>query len=344
MGRLEPIRDDVDNWLADREQDVDQSPRVSTHFRASMALSDRRRQSYYDGEAPVDDALATDEKYVIERCLQHINDFATEGLRTLLYGYRFLDDEEYESWKKIYHDATTSLVDRQLLIEKAGEMIEQQLELGGATAIEDKLQKGVPETIDRLRRANIKMWMLTGDKRETAINIGHSCRLIKDYSSVTVLDYEAGDVEQNIAASIIDINRGGIAHSVVVIDGQTLATLQTDDALHTLFLDLAILTDSVICCRASPSQKAGLVNAIRTRLKGSVTLAIGDGANDIAMIQEAQVGIGITGKEGLQAARTSDYAIAQFRFLAKLLLVHGRWNYIRTCKYAVGTFAKEVSI
>ncbi|KAK4504860.1 hypothetical protein PRZ48_002823 [Zasmidium cellare] len=342
MGRLEPIRDDVDNWLADREQDVDQSPRASAHFRASMALSDRRRQSYYDGEAPIDDALATDEKYVIERCLRHINDFATEGLRTLLYGYRFLDDEEYKSWKKIYHDATTSLVDRQLLIEKAGEMIEQQLELGGATAIEDKLQKGVPETIDRLRRANIKMWMLTGDKRETAINIGHSCRLIKDYSSVTVLDYEAGDVEQNIAASIIDINRGGIAHSVVVIDGQTLATLQTDEALHTLFLDLAILTDSVICCRASPSQKAGLVNAIRTRLKGSVTLAIGDGANDIAMIQEAQVGIGITGKEGLQAARTSDYAIAQFRFLAKLLLVHGRWNYIRTCKYAVGTFSKEM--
>ncbi|KAF2168212.1 hypothetical protein M409DRAFT_53511 [Zasmidium cellare ATCC 36951] len=342
MGRLEPIRDDVDNWLADREQDVDQSPRVSAHFRASMALSDRRRQSYYDGEVPVDDTLATDEKYVIERCLQHINDFATEGLRTLLYGYRFLDDEEYKSWKKIYHDATTSLVDRQLLIEKAGEMIEHQLELGGATAIEDKLQKGVPETIDRLRRANIKMWILTGDKRETAVNIGHSCRLIKDYSSVTVLDYEAGDIEQNIAASIIDINRGGVAHSVVVIDGQALATLQTDDSLHTLFLDLAILTDSVICCRASPSQKAGLVNAIRTRLKGSVTLAIGDGANDIAMIQEAQVGIGITGKEGLQAARTSDYAIAQFRFLAKLLLVHGRWNYIRTCKYAVGTFAKEM--
>lgn len=343
MGRLGSFREDVDNWLTDREHDVDQSPRASAHFRGSMALSENHLHPD-DGEPPIDDSLATDEKYVIERCLQHINEFATEGLRTLLYGYRFLDEEEYRSWKKVYHDATTSLVDRQLSIEKAGEMIEQQLELVGATAIEDKLQKGVPETIDRLRRANIKMWMLTGDKRETAVNIGHSCRLIKDYSSVTVLEYEAGDVEQNIAASIIDINRGGVAHAVVVIDGQTLSTIQTDEALHTLFLDLAILTDSVICCRASPSQKAGLVNAIRTRLKGSVTLAIGDGANDIAMIQEAQVGIGITGKEGLQAARTSDYAIAQFRFLAKLLLVHGRYNYIRTCKYAVGTFSKEVSI
>ncbi|UJO13079.1 hypothetical protein CLAFUW4_02758 [Fulvia fulva] len=158
----------------------------------------------------------------------------------------------------------------------------------------------------------------------------------------SILDYEAGDVEQNIAKSIIDINRGGVAHAVVVIDGQTLASIQTDDALHTLFLDLAILTDSVICCRASPSQKASLVNAIRTRIKRSVTLAIGDGANDIAMIQEAHVGTGITGKEGLQAARTSDYAIAQFRFLTKLLLVHVRWNYIKTCKYTVGTFWKEM--
>ena len=105
-----------------------------------------------------------------------------------------------------------------------------------------------------------------------------------------------------------------------------------DESLNTLFLDLAILADSVICCRASPSQKAGLVHAIRRRVNRSVTLAIGDGANDIAMIQEAHVGIGITGKEGLQAARASDYSIAQFRFLNKLLLVHGRWNYVRTCK------------
>jgi len=342
IGRLQPVRDEVNQWLAARETDVDQSPRVSSQYRPSMAISEHRSSLRASFEAQVDESLAVDENKVIEHTLQHINDFATEGLRTLLYGYRFLDEADYDFWRKIWHDATTSLVDRQLLIERAGELLEKQLELGGATAIEDKLQKGVPESIDRLRRANIKMWMLTGDKRETAINIGHSCRLIKDYSSVTVLDCEAGDVEQNIAASIIDINRGIVAHSVVVIDGQTLAAIQSDAALHTLFLDLAILADSVICCRASPSQKAGLVNAIRTRIKRCVTLAIGDGANDIAMIQEAHVGIGITGKEGLQAARTSDYAIAQFRFLTKLLLVHGRWNYIRTCKYTVGTFWKEM--
>ena len=287
------------------------------------------------------DALASDEAAVIERCLQDTNDFATAGLRTLLYGYRFLSEDEYQGWKKIYQEATTSLVDRQQRVEEAGEAIETQLELGGATAIEDKLQEGVPETIDRLRRAGIKLWMLTGDKRETAINIGHSCRLIKDYSTITILDSEAGNVEPTLAQAIIDINRGGVAHSVIVIDGQTLTTIETNPALHVLFLDLAILADSVVCCRASPSQKAGLVHAIRRKVKKSVTLAIGDGANDIAMIQEAHVGIGITGKEGMQAARVSDYSIAQFRFLVKLLLVHGRWNYIRVCKYTVATFWKE---
>ena len=129
---------------------------------------------------------------------------------------------------------------------------------------------------------------------------------------------------------------------MVVVDGQTLSYIESDDTLSYLFFDLAVIVDSVICCRASPGQKASLVKQIRNKVKKSVTLAIGDGANDIAMIQEAHVGIGITGKEGFQAARISDYSIAQFRFLQKLLLVHGRWNYIRTGKYILGTFWKEM--
>lgn len=351
------LRAELNNWLSEREHDVDilheedasahYSPRPSTHGipgRLSLAVSEARSSFQTDDEDPeelVEEALAVDDSAAVERCFQHINDFATEGLRTLLYGYRFLDEQEYLSWKKLYQDATTSLVDRQQMIEAAGEQIEQDLELGGATAIEDKLQRGVPEAIDKLRRANIKLWMLTGDKRETAINIGHSCRLIKDYSSVTVLDHETGQVEQLIAATILDISNNKVAHSVIVVDGQTLALIDADRSLADLFTKLAVLADSVICCRASPSQKAGLVKAVRNKVKGSITLAIGDGANDIAMIQEAHVGIGITGKEGLQAARTSDYSIAQFRFLSKLLLVHGRWNYIRICKYTVSTFWKE---
>jgi phospholipid-translocating ATPase len=357
--RLQPVRVELDNWLKERERDVDmsnledneqfysaRSPRASTQLgggRLSLAISEARSSMQFDeDEELVDEALVVDDAAVIERCFQHINDFATEGLRTLLYAYRFITEDEYSGWKKIYMEATTSLVDRETKIEQAGELIEMDLDLAGATAIEDKLQVGVPEAIDKLRRANIKMWMLTGDKRETAINIGHSCRLIKDYSTVIVLDEELGEVDKAIASGIISLNDGAVAHCVVVVDGQTLSMIEENIALETLFYDLAIKADSVVCCRASPSQKAKLVKAIRHRVKNSITLAIGDGANDIAMIQEAHVGIGITGKEGLQAARTSDYSIAQFRFLTKLLLVHGRWNYIRTCKYVVGTFWKEM--
>jgi len=361
LGRSHSIRDGLDHWLKDRETDVDmRNPRNSAQYysprlsqqplsadlfakRSSVVSGDERLSSQIDdSEDLVDEALVVNEKLVFERCFQHINDFATEGLRTLMYGYRQISEEEYTTWKQVYLNATTSLVDRQMLIEKAADRIESQLELVGATAIEDKLQKGVPDTIDRLRRAGIKLWMLTGDKRETAINIGHSCRLVKDYSTVVVLDHEKGDVDQRMTKALADIRGGQVAHTVIVIDGQTLALIEVEQPVKKLFLELAICADSVICCRASPSQKASLVKAIRTKVNGSVTLAIGDGANDIAMIQEAHLGIGITGKEGLQAARSSDYSIAQFRFLLKLLLVHGRWNYIRVCKYTLGTFWKEM--
>ena len=347
------LRDSIDVWLRDRETDggilnrdddgAFYSPRPSMQLgRGSMAISESGSSVHDEVEDLVEEALVVNEAAVFERCFQHLNDFATEGLRTLLYGHRYLDEATYEQWRKAYHEACTSLVGRQEKIEKAGDEIEQQLELTGATAIEDKLQKGVPEAIDKLRRANIKLWMLTGDKRETAINVGHSCRLVKDYSTLVILDQETGEVERSIVKLTADISKGVVAHSVVVVDGQTLSMIESDATLRVRFFALTILVDSVICCRASPKQKAFLVRSIRRQVKDSVTLAIGDGANDIAMIQEAHVGIGITGKEGLQAARISDYSIAQFRFLLKLLLCHGRWNYIRACKYTLGTFWKEM--
>ncbi|KAG4029119.1 hypothetical protein MFRU_017g00560 [Monilinia fructicola] len=352
--RLQPIRDELDSWLRERESDVEmpefdgaadayRTPRVSmADGRFSFASSDLRtsiQTTHFDEF--VDESLVLDDAAVFERCFQHIDDFAGEGLRTLLFGYRFLEEQDYVAWKKVYLDATTSLVDRQNMIESAGEMIEQDLDLAGATAIEDKLQKGVPETVDKLRRANIKIWMLTGDKRETAINIAHSARIAKNYSEIIILDRTTGEVEQRMATTLLDINNGNFAHSVVVVDGQTLSDIDANQTLSLLFFDLVVKADSVICCRASPSQKASLVKKIRTKVNKSITLAIGDGANDIAMIQEAHVGIGISGKEGLQAARISDYSIAQFRFLQRLLFVHGHWNYVRTGKYILGTFWKE---
>ncbi|KAL9002033.1 MAG: hypothetical protein Q9188_005018 [Gyalolechia gomerana] len=354
--RLRPIQDELEEWLNDREQDVvvslkDEesiyhSPRPSAHFSSrNQHTSFDERSSFHGDEIDdlVEEALVVNDAAVFERCFQHINDFATEGLRTLLYGYRYLDEDEYRHWKKLYLEASTSLVDRQEKVENVGSMVERELELAGATAIEDKLQQGVPETIDKLRRAGIHIFMLTGDKIQTAINIGYSARMIKDYSTITVLDHNSDMslVSQRIAAAMLEINHGRVAHSTIVVDGQTLGRIEADSTVKELFFELAVLVDTVVCARASPANKASLVHAIRKRVKRAITLAIGDGANDIAMIQEAHVGIGITGKEGLQAARTSDYSIAQFRFLLRLLLVHGRWNYVRTCKYTLGTFWKE---
>lgn len=191
LNRLQPIRDDFNEWLRAREEDVNYSsngptpehtprptPRPSGQYpRTTGTSAANARHSIAFGEAPrppmgrdssddlVDETLALDEERVFARCFGHINDFASEGLRTLLYGYRFIDEKEYTVWKKLYSEATTSLVNRQEMVERAAEVLERDFELAGGTAIEDKLQKGVPETIDKLRRAGIKMWMLTGDKR-----------------------------------------------------------------------------------------------------------------------------------------------------------------------------------
>ncbi|KJZ78373.1 hypothetical protein HIM_02411 [Hirsutella minnesotensis 3608] len=285
---------------------------------------------------------------VFARCFEHLEDFAMEGLRTLLYAQRTISEQEYLSWKRLYNQAATSLTDRQERIEAAGDMIEQSLELVGATAIEDKLQKGVPETIDRLRRANIKIWMLTGDKRETAINIAHSARICRPASDVFIIDNTKSALGSQLMAVAEDLQTDTV-HSVIVVDGQTLAEIEASDELSQRFFAIAMLVDSVICCRASPAQKALLVRAVRARSaslgdkhRRGLTLAIGDGANDLAMIQASHVGVGISGREGLQAARVADYAIAQFRFLQRLLLVHGRWNYVRTAKFILCTFWKEM--
>lgn len=296
----------------------------------------------------LDEVNANDESEVFSKCFRHLDEFATEGLRTLIYAQRFVSDQEYTAWKASYDAATTSLLDRQDRIEAAAESLEQNFDLVGATAIEDKLQKGVPQTIEKLRRANIKVWMLTGDKRETAINIAHSARICKPGSDLYIIDSEKGPLGPQLTALEDDIHTAA-AHSVVVIDGHTLSTVAEDEDLAHQFYTVMILVDSVICCRASPAQKALLVKAVRTKLrklKGQnrrgITLAIGDGANDLAMISASHVGVGLSGKEGLQAARVADFSIAQFRFLQRLILVHGRWNYVRTARFVLLTFWKEL--
>lgn len=347
-----------DSWIPLRTRSIHTG-------RSNNSVADQQRLYSF-----LDTADVTDDAHAIRECFTHIDQYATEGLRTLVYADRFLDPADYENWERLYREAETSLEDRQERIEEAGELLEQNLDLVGASAVEDKLQDGVPETIEKMRQAGIKVWMLTGDKRETAINIAHSTRLCGPETVIHILDVLQGDLElqiTNITDTVQYRVETGYPESsrsptAVVVDGETLTAIENPSAEHLrrLFATLVTAVDSVICCRASPAQKALLVNMVRKgpspaknhgffswlkpRPKRPITLAIGDGANDVAMISAASVGVGISGREGQQAARVADFSISQFRFLSRLVLVHGRWNYHRTTRFILATFWKETFV
>lgn len=335
-------------------------------------------------------------------CLNnHLRVFALDGLRTLVIGWRYLPPTETARFLQEYETAAKSMTGRKEALARAADSVERDLILAGATAIEDKLQDGVPETIYDLLKAGIKMWVLTGDKEETAVSIGFSSRLLDN--SITLLRVNE-ETEEAVLAQLRDAaervgldstaliegmeagrgGRGGesargddthisplprpmaqdeegegLAFPAVPSDAQqhttyeSFALIVTGKALQILtrtertipLLTIARRCKVLIACRVSPSQKAVLVRLVKRNVKPRpVTLAIGDGANDVTMIQEAHVGVGISGKEGLQAVNASDFAIAQFRFLKRLLLVHGRYNYRRICKVVLYSFYKNIVI
>ncbi|KDR73672.1 hypothetical protein GALMADRAFT_251453 [Galerina marginata CBS 339.88] len=327
---------------------------------------------------------------------KHLDEFASDGLRTLTLAYKVIGEDEYNQWSERYHEATVAMNDRDAKIEAVSDELERDLRLLGATAIEDKLQDGVPETIADLKSAGIKVWVATGDKLETAIAIGHSTNLIGRESNIIVIrgnrsgrpvydqivhafeeffpDAELLDDNENRTfanpemsersprptsrnsfqpggplrrtetgiSSIVGSNNGDRPGGfVLVIDGAALEVALSDDKHRELLLRLAMACEGVICCRVSPLQKALVVKLVKDGL-GVMTLAIGDGANDVSMIQAADVGVGISGEEGLQAVNSSDYAIAQFRFLKRLLLVHGHWSYARNGTMILNFFYKNI--
>ena len=518
------------------------------------------------------DNSGTDDNYVSDKTLHdftinaalgiqsHLGNFASEGLRTLVLGIRILTEDECESWLKKFELASTTIKDRDKRLKEVALEIETKLHIVGATAIEDKLQDGVPETIAKLADAGIKLWVLTGDKRETAIEIGYSTKVLtpnmrliqmKDSTKESVkytvakefmklvkkghlpkyqrtslkmknrtklyqflsacwhtltgilgmiwgliafifnlvffiLEYtiKLGQVEndstdhktpkrktredaivsrravRDLAENIIEthksdqlssiqsssvdgetdfdleneseetpqvFNRAASARAMIemrsgslknveekslrrgedvlslssidlkknsdddlmfekkrrtvfeamfavdrevrhghlrkhlnpdydftkekavelssralVVEGGALLHLLGDPIMEEMLFAVASNCDSVIACRVSPKQKALLVNLVRNYVSPEpVTLAIGDGANDVGMIQEAHVGVGISGLEGQQAVNSSDFAIAQFRFLQQLLLIHGRWNFMRMSKLVLFSFYKN---
>ncbi|KAL7590086.1 hypothetical protein Lser_V15G37034 [Lactuca serriola] len=307
------------------------------------------------------DRLAKNGRQFEENTKEHVNEYADAGLRTLILAYRELNEEEYKEFNEKFIEAKNSVSeDREDLIDATTEEIEKDLILLGATAVEDKLQKGVPECIDKLAQAGIKIWVLTGDKMETAINIGFACSLLRQGMKQIIITLEspeiisaekAGDkdviskmskenVKKQILAGKAQLSSSSSDPYALIIDGKSLAYALHDDIKNT-FLDLAVGCASVICCRSSPKQKA-LVTRLVKEGTGKTTLAIGDGANDVGMLQEADIGIGISGVEGMQAVMSSDIAIAQFRFLERLLLVHGHWCYRRISSMICYFFYKNI--
>ncbi|KAK9363736.1 hypothetical protein V1504DRAFT_466127 [Lipomyces starkeyi] len=295
-----------------------------------------------------------------ESTAQHLEIYANEGLRTLCIAQRVLTEEEYELWSKEYDEAAAALVDREDKMEIAADRIERELTLLGGTAIEDRLQDGVPDAISLLAEAGVKLWVLTGDRVETAINIGFSCNILNTDMELIVFQVSAGggleEAEQKLMeymsqyfelkGTVEELEAAKKDHSppepthALIIDGDALK-LVLDDALKMRFLLLCKQCKSVLCCRVSPAQKAAVVKMVKNGLD-VMTLAIGDGANDVAMIQAADIGVGIAGEEGRQAAMSSDYAIGQFRFLSRLLLVHGRWSYRRLAEMTANFFYKNI--
>ncbi|XP_051513953.1 probable phospholipid-transporting ATPase IA isoform X1 [Myxocyprinus asiaticus] len=275
--------------------------------------------------------------------LKHLEQFATEGLRTLCFAVTDISESSYQQWLEVHQHVSTSLQNRALKLEESYELIEKNLQLLGATAIEDKLQDKVPETIETLMKADIKIWILTGDKQETAINIGHSCKLLTKNMGLLVINEDTLDGTRETLSHLCSL-LGDASHKenefALIIDGKTLKYALTFGACQ-YFLDLALSCKAVICCRVSPLQKSEVVEMVKKQVK-VITLAIGDGANDVGMIQTAHVGVGISGNEGLQAANSSDYSIAQFKYLKNLLLVHGAWNYNRVAKCILYCFYKNI--
>ncbi|XP_060272460.1 phospholipid-transporting ATPase IK isoform X14 [Ovis aries] len=329
--------------------------------------------------------------------------FAKETLRTLCLACKKVDEEVYEEWRQRHQEASILLQNRAQALHQVYEEMEQSLELLGATAIEDKLQDGVLETIKCLKQGNIKVWVLTGDKQETAVNIGFACELLSEnmiileekeivrilevywennnnlqggkkkelplqFKMALVINGEFLDqlllslrkepraLVQNVNVDPLESWQEPGEERVDFLQARRLSlmwrtlgiqlrssglapqqedskTLQSsEERRERAFMELASRCQAVICCRVTPKQKA-LIVALVKKYQNVVTLAIGDGANDINMIKTADIGIGVAGQEGMQAVQNSDYVLAQFCFLRRLLLVHGRWSYMRVCKF-----------
>ena len=345
-------------------------------------------------------------------------DFSKKGLRTLMVAFRKINNDDYNFWVSRLHEDELNIQNKQKLIDRLYDIIENNLTLIGGTVVEDKLQDNVPETIRELRAAGIKIWVLTGDKLDTAENIGYSCNLLSKEQKLFTLKMLSGDemikepffeidqfffefqefLEQLIKKYNLDSkyynniknnssnnsyrldifsepsqNQSQLERSSynssnssnsriinfemykylvekellepfsIIIESPILSELFTDNESTHSFLRIAYHSNTVICCRISPSQKSEVIQKMKSFDSKTVTLAIGDGGNDVSMIMEANIGIGIHGEEGMSATQASDFAIGEFQLLRRLLFIHGRVNLYRISEMILYFFFKNVT-
>jgi len=301
--------------------------------------------------------LADGQEDLVKNTDEQLEGFAKDGLRTLCIAKRDLSEEEYEGWLEQHKQAEVALNNRDEKLAQSAETIETNFTLLGATGIDDRLQEGVPETIASLRHAGIKLWILTGDKQETAVNIGFSCKLLDPAMEIITLNSstkeQCKELLQQIkmrldsqwpSYTVLPTHRYSTDQNsrpplALIIDGITLS-FTLEKPLASTFIEIAKRCESVICCRATPLQKASVVKLVRDNLK-VMTLAIGDGANDVSMLQTAEIGVGIAGQEGVQAVMASDFVLGRFYFLKRLLLLHGFWCYERISRMILYFFYKN---
>lgn len=333
--------------------------------------------------------LTAQDEHHVNLTLAYFEAFAKSGLRTMLVAKKPVGNQEYEQILAEMRLARLAAQNRNQLLDSLYKKVESGLSLIGTTAVEDTLQEGVPETIADLKEAGIRVWLLTGDKVETAVSVAYLCKLLERDMSLLYLvrqqdakackellstmgqelGYAAVGSRSNPHRKSSLVHNGRRAsrsgHSGQLKKSKTKDTIKGEldeapsQATFALVVDgrslhyamkyarkeLEHICKHCVCvlgCRLSPLQKAEVVNMIKMGVDQPITAAIGDGANDVSMIQEAHVGIGISGKEGRQAVNSSDFAIKRFRMLSRLFFVHGHLFYHRTANTIHYFFYKNI--
>ncbi|XP_073214511.1 phospholipid-transporting ATPase IG isoform X5 [Lepidochelys kempii] len=305
----------------------------------------------------------------IQQTKVHVERNAMDGYRTLCVAFKELTQEDYKKIDGQLSEAKMALQDREEKMARIFDDIETDMHLIGATAVEDRLQEHAAETIEALQTAGMKVWVLTGDKMETAKSTCYASRLFQTNTELLELTAKTmGDSnrkEDRLHELLLEYhkkllqdfskNSGKLKRSWTVsqeygliVDGSTLSLIlnpsqdSSSSNYKSIFLQICLKCAAVLCCRMAPLQKAQIVKMVKNTKGNPITLSVGDGANDVSMILEAHVGIGIKGKEGRQAARNSDYAVPRFKHLRKLLLGHGHLYYVRIAHLVQYFFYKNL--